>query len=115
MHEGAESCDARSSTPLVPTESELRGFLEAAPDALVLVDPSGLIVFVNSQTERLFGYPRAELLGASVEVLVPLRFRGQHPAHRSAYFSDPKVRGQGERIKKLINFDRLRPRRDQEC
>jgi len=95
MHEGAESCDARSSTPLVPTESELRGFLEAAPDALVLVDPSGLIVFVNSQTERLFGYPRAELLGASVEVLVPLRFRGQHPAHRSAYFSDPKVRGMG--------------------
>src|SRR5204862_2583558 len=50
---------------------------------------------VNSQTERLFGYSREELLGKPVEMLVPERFRGKHPAHRSGYFHEPRVRGMG--------------------
>jgi protein-histidine pros-kinase len=69
--------------------------LEAAPDAVVLVDNDGKIVLVNSQTEKLFGYDRAELLGRSVDVLVPERFRGSHLAHRKGYVASPHVRSMG--------------------
>jgi len=72
-----------------------RSLLESAPDAMVIVDKAGTIVLVNSQTERLFGYARSELLGQSVEQLVPPRFRSQHPGHRTRYFHEPKVREMG--------------------
>jgi PAS domain S-box-containing protein len=76
-------------------DARFRALLEAAPDAMVIVGGDGRIVLVNSQTERLFGYPRAELLGQRVEVLVPERFRGRHPGHRDTYFREPKVRAMG--------------------
>lgn len=76
-------------------ESKFRGLLEAAPDAVVIVDRQGTMVLVNSQAERLFGYPRAEMIGRSVDMLVPLRLRDGHPAHRDHYFLEPRVRSMG--------------------
>jgi len=72
-----------------------RGLLESAPDAVVIVDTAGTIQIVNRQTEVLFGYPRAELLGQPVEVLLPVRFRGRHSGHRAAYQRDPHTRPMG--------------------
>ena len=63
--------------------------LEAIPDALVIVDRDGFMLLVNTQTEKLFGYRRQELLGRPVEILVPERFRAQHPDHRHQFFSRP--------------------------
>jgi PAS domain S-box-containing protein len=60
------------------------------PHAIVLVDGGGKIVFVNAAGERLFGYQQGELLGQSVEVLVPERFRDKHPADCAAYRADPR-------------------------
>jgi PAS domain S-box-containing protein len=71
------------------------GLLEAAPDAMVIVAEDGRIVLVNKQTETLFGYPRAELFGRSIEILVPERYRAAHPANRRGYFQAPKTRPMG--------------------
>lgn len=72
-----------------------RAFLESAPDAMVIVDPEGRIALVNSQTERLFDYPRADLLGRPVEQIIPERFREAHLTHRSRFVSDPRMRPMG--------------------
>ena len=74
----------------------LEGFLEAAPDAIVVVDRSGKIVIVNQFAERLFGYPRQELLDMQIERLVPQRFRQQHAGYRHDYFREPHTRPMGE-------------------
>jgi PAS domain S-box-containing protein len=72
-----------------------RGLLEAAPDGMVIVDGTGIIVLVNAQVERLFGYERTELVGQPVEILVPDRFSGMHMAFRSGYVSEPRARPMG--------------------
>jgi PAS domain S-box-containing protein len=77
------------------TELDPSALLESAPDAMVIVDESGRIVVVNSQTESLFGWPREDLVGQLVEVLVPERLRKTHPESRGGYFRDPKVRAMG--------------------
>lgn len=71
------------------------GLLESTPDAIVIVDQAGRIVLVNGQAEELFGYGRARLMGAPVELLVPERFRETHLRERDEYLEDPKRRTMG--------------------
>ena len=76
-------------------EERFRLLLEAAPEAIVVTKRDGRIVGVNTQTERLFGYPQEELLGQNVEVLLPQHVRRRHVKKRAAYFSHPRVRPMG--------------------
>jgi PAS domain S-box-containing protein len=75
--------------------ADLGGLLEAAPDAMVVIDQRGSIVLVNAQTERVFGYARDELLGEPVDMLVPINLRRVHRKHRDEYVGEPHVRSMG--------------------
>ena len=86
----------------IPVEANFGAILDAAPDAMLVVDQQGRIVLANLQCEQLFGYERSQLIGQKVEVLVPPRFRAKHPGHRSGYFSgDPHVRPMGAGLELL--------------
>lgn len=76
-------------------QDTFRLIVEAAPNAIVIIDEHGRIALVNSQTEKLFGYSREELIGQPVEILVPKRFRGTHPALRANFFADARARPMG--------------------
>ena len=79
----------------VRLEAISRPLLESAPDAMVIIDREGRILFVNHQAEKIFGYHRDELLGRPIEMLVPDRFRQKHLRHRADYLGDPRVRPMG--------------------
>jgi protein-histidine pros-kinase len=85
----------RDITDRKRAEEKFKGLLESAPDAMVIVSRDGRIFLVNAQTEKLFGYKREDLLGQSVDILVPERYRGKHPHHRTMFFDDPKLRPMG--------------------
>ena len=81
--------------PQAPTDAKFRALLEAAPDAMVIVNEEGSIELVNAQAERLFGYDRTEMLQRNVDLLVPERYRGAHTGHRAKYFSNAHPRPMG--------------------
>ena len=77
------------------TELRLRAAVESSPSGILMTDARGNIVLVNREVERLFGYAREELLGKSIETLVPERFRTGHTGFRGGFMADPKVRAMG--------------------
>ena len=77
------------------SDAVYRTLVESAPDGIVIVGQEGRIVVVNSQTERLFGYDRTELIGKPIEMLIPERFRGKHRGHRAGFMSSPQLRPMG--------------------
>lgn len=76
-------------------EKRFRMTVEAAPTAIVMVDPLGKMILVNGATEKLFGYTRDEMLGQTVELLVPERYREEHSTLRAGYLEDPQARAMG--------------------
>ncbi|MBD9395107.1 PAS domain S-box protein [Acidovorax sp. ACV01] len=94
--EGAMVMSAiRDITDRKRADQKFKDLLEAAPDAMVIVDREGRIVLVNSQAVKLFGWSRDELLGQKIELLVPERFSGRHPEHRHRFFAEPRSRSMG--------------------
>ena len=78
-------------TPRKQAEEKFRLAVEASPSGIVLVDGEGKIVLVNTHVEELFGYRREELIGKLVDILVPERFRADHPAHRTKFLAKPEA------------------------
>ncbi|WP_183092944.1 sensor domain-containing protein [Nocardioides stalactiti] len=87
--------DDRRSSSETEHERRFRLVIEAAPNAMVMVDHSGSVVLVNSQAESLFGYDRDALLAMKVEDLLPERYRDVHHGYRGAFFADPARRDMG--------------------
>ena len=84
-----------AEVPLAYFEAKFAGFLETVPDAMILSDQQGRIVLVNSNTERMFGYSRDELLGKEIEILIPDWVRSLHRQNRIAYYAHPSIRPRG--------------------
>lgn len=82
-------------TAIKKSEKKFQSLLESAPDAMVIANQMGLIVLVNAQTEKMFGYDRRELIGHELEILIPSRYRKIHVFQRDSYMSNPIVREMG--------------------
>jgi len=80
---------------LANSEPFFRNLLESAPDAMIIVDESGKIMVVNQQAEEMFGYDRDQMIGETIEFLLPARFRSKHTEHRNAFTNKPKLRPMG--------------------
>jgi PAS domain S-box-containing protein len=77
------------------SEDKFKGFLESAPDAIVIINDKGEIQLINAQTEKLFGYKRAELIGKEAEMLIPVRYKTAQPGRRGGFFLAPNERSKG--------------------
>lgn len=92
----AEGTAGHDAPPMPQMNDDaFRRVVEYAPSAMVLVDGRGMMVLVNEQTERLFGYPRSELIGRSVDMLVPSAARAHHADFRHSFLSSPSPRPMG--------------------
>jgi PAS domain S-box-containing protein len=89
------SAAIRDITQRKKSAQQFKDLLESAPDAMVIANKSGTIQFVNKQTENIFGYSRASLIGKQVEILIPDEFHGIHPNHRAIFFKNPQTRSMG--------------------
>jgi PAS domain S-box-containing protein len=76
-------------------EERFRLAVDAAPNAMIMVNAEGKIELINPEVESVFGYSRQELVGRPVEILIPNRFRSEHPSYRRGYLAEPKVRAMG--------------------
>ncbi|MCW5800265.1 MAG: Histidine kinase [Nitrospira sp.] len=85
----------RDISSRIQAEMQFRQVVESAPNGMLMIDPKGTITMVNKQVEAMFGYSREEMLGHPVEMLIPERFRPNHPSHRMGYFSAPTSRAMG--------------------
>jgi PAS domain S-box-containing protein len=87
--------DRADAAPHEPGEEKFRLAVESCPNGMMMSDEAGIIIMVNSEIERLFGYRREELIGRSVDVLVPERLRRQHVRHRDhyAHHAEPRPAG----------------------
>jgi PAS domain S-box-containing protein len=79
----------KSEEILSTSEAQLKGFLNATPDAMIIVDAGGKIIMTNAQSEDLFGYENGELIGAAVEKLIPEEAHGRHKEHRAQFMQRP--------------------------
>ena len=77
------------------TEPMFRNLLETAPDAMIIIDETGMIAVANEQAEQMFGYTREQLLGNRIEILIPERLRDDHQDHRARYAKEPSLRPMG--------------------
>ncbi|WP_290652288.1 PAS domain-containing sensor histidine kinase [Aquisalimonas sp.] len=93
----AEQQLAGKTAEIQAAERRYHAVVDASPSALVMIDGQGRITLTNEAAERLFGYGHGELLGQSVETLIPPRLRNQHASYRTAFFEqpEPRVMGQG--------------------
>ncbi|HSG05326.1 MAG TPA: PAS domain S-box protein, partial [Nitrospiria bacterium] len=91
----------QKNTPFSTWNSMANRILEAAPDAFVLVDSKGQILFVNRETVRMFGFEREELTGKTVEVLIPERFRSLHVEYRASFMAENRHRPMKSGVKLL--------------
>ena len=87
----------QTQAALNASEELFRSIVEAAPSGFLMVNPKGEIVLSNSEIEQIFGYTREELIGQSIDILVPAEYRHDHPEYRQAYMRHPSTRAMGKR------------------
>src|SRR5262245_36903927 len=85
----------RRRSPVDQHGTEADAVLETSPLGIVMTDRTGRIVRTNRRLDQMFGYERHELVGGSLETLLPERFRSIHERHRGGFFTDPRVRPMG--------------------
>jgi PAS domain S-box-containing protein len=95
------------------TELTFQLIVESSPNAIILVNKEGKIAYMNNQTEKLFGYGRSELIGQTVEQLIPSRYSAHHPGFRNMFFQSPAVRSmvQGANFLPCVKTGRSFPSR----
>ncbi len=87
---------AHSFEYLIEHQVPILEIIEALPNGLIVVDQTGRILFSNGEMENLFGYPRQELCGQTLDILIPAQFRSHHPEYMSSFFKAPQKRAMGE-------------------
>jgi len=92
---GSQTQELAIERALRKSEERFRQVVESAPNAMVMIGPGGTIEMVNVQAERVFGYERSELLGNSIEMLIPERYKVNHPNLRASFFAQPESRPMG--------------------